>query len=142
MTKLAQKSVAARAERFSLIDVECRDVHGNHCHLSCKPNFGWQRAWPDRRTPRMNSQARYIRQLKAPIEQQVRTLAKYQGLKLIQCGARGDGPTYNLVKNKKRVHGSPSRKPAPKSWARLRIPRSSRIPRIPRRCGTWLRDRK
>jgi hypothetical protein len=142
MTKLAQKSVAARAERFSLIDVECRDVHGNHCHLSCKPNFGWQRAWPDTRTPRMNSQARCIRQLKAPIEQQVRTVAKYQGLKLIQCGARGDGPTYNLVKNKKRVHGSPSRKPAPKSWARLRIPRSSRIPRIPRRCGTWLRDRK
>jgi hypothetical protein len=93
-----------QTELFSLIDLECRDVHGNHCHLSCKPNFGWQRAWPDTRTPRMNSQARYIRQLKAPIEQQVRTLAKYQGLKLIQCGARGDEPTYNLVKNKKRVH--------------------------------------
>jgi hypothetical protein len=53
----------------------------------------------------MNSASRHRRQLQAPIENEVRLLAKDQGLKLIQCGVRnGEEPTYNLNKGKKHVH--------------------------------------
>jgi hypothetical protein len=53
----------------------------------------------------MNSASRHRRQLQAPIENEVRLLAKDQGLKLIQCGVRnGEEPTYNLNKGNKHVH--------------------------------------
>jgi hypothetical protein len=52
----------------------------------------------------MNSNVRLRRQRQANVEHNVRVHAKSLGLKLVQCGDRnGEEPTYNLLKDKKRV---------------------------------------